>query len=220
MSRTFDGTYELLVPTGLFNVLEPEDRDEASAAFSELFTRTFPSIVPAELEMLVDGILQWRDILLDQGIIFHGVVGVPAGYEFEGHVYGDVHWHVLAGVVEVPAYEELDAGAMISRIFGHQFTEPGTHLESFETAMGWGAGLITEIGTLPVAHPVNDVIDLPATFAVSAVLSGAHGSDRALLVLGLATDIEQKHEMAALVGYMGGKSTITVATEAAGSDEA
>lgn len=210
MTQTFDGTYELLVPTGMFNVLEPEDRDEATTAFTDLFTRMFPSIVPSELEMLVDGILRWRDILLDQGIIFHGVVGLDAGQEIEGHVFGAVHWHVFAGVVEVPAYQELDAGSMISRILGHQFTTPGTHLEAFETVMGWGAGLITEIGTLPVAHPANDVIALPAQIAVSAVLSGAHGSDRALLVVGLVADVEQKHEMAALVGYMGGKSTITV----------
>lgn len=211
MTVTYDGTYELLVPTDLFNVLEPADRDAAEAAFSTLFSRIFPSIVPSELDMLVDGILRWRDLLLDRGIIFHGVVGVPAGYEYEGHVYGVAHWHIIAGVVEVPSYDELDAGAMLTRILGHEFTAPGTHTESFETTMGWGAGLITEIETIPGDATRPDVLPLPSSMALAAVLSGAHGSDRALLVLGLAADVEQKHEMAAVVALMGGTSTITVA---------
>jgi len=211
MTQPFDGTYELLVPAGLFNVLEPTDRDAATTAFAELFTEMFPAIPADELDMLVDGILRWRDLLLDAGIIFHGVVGVPAGYEFEGHVFGAAHWHIIAGVVEVPVYRELDAGAMMSRIFGRSFMTPGTHTESFETAMGWGAGLITEIDTVPPAEPPqNEAIDLPGSIAVSAVLSGRHGSDRALFVLGLATDVAQKHEMAAVVGFMAGKSTISV----------
>jgi hypothetical protein len=209
----FDGTYELLVPTGMFNVLEPTDRDQAAAAFADLFSQMFPSIVPAELEMLVDGILRWRDLLTDRGIIFHGVVGLPAGYEFEGHVFGAAHWHIFAGVVEVPAYRELDAGSMMARIFGHEFTRPGTHTESFETVMGWGAGLITEIDTVPGTLTRPDVLPLPGQMAVAAVLSGEHGSNRALLVVGLAADVEQKHEMAAVVGLMGGKSTISVASD-------
>jgi hypothetical protein len=210
VTQTFDGTYELLVPTGLFNVLEPDDRDEAAAAFEALFTQMFPSIVPTELDMLVDGILRWRDLLLDRGIIFHGVVGVPAGYEYDGHVYGEANWHIFAGVVEVSPHREFDAGAIGARIFGQHFDTPGTHTESFETVMGWGAGLITEIDTVPGPATRPDVLPLPSQIAVAAVMSGAHGSDRALLVVGLAADVEQKHEMAAVVGLMGGKSTITI----------
>jgi hypothetical protein len=210
MTQPFDGTYELLVPTGLFNVLEPEDRAEATVAFAALFTEMFPSIVQDELDALVDGILRWRDLLLDRGIIFHGVVGVPAGYEFEGHVFGAAHWHIFAGVVAVSPDQELDEGAVAARIFGHHFTKPGTHTESFETTMGWGAGVITEIDTVPGAASRPDVLPLPSQIAVAAVMSGAAGSDRALLVVGLAADVAQKHEMAAVVGLMGGKSTIEV----------
>lgn len=208
-NTTFDGTYELLVPTGMFSVLDPPDRDGAVASFEALFREMFPSIVPSELDMLVDGMLRWRDLLLDLGVIFHGVVAMPAGFEYEGYTYGPAHWHVCAGVVEVPVHAELDAGALAARVLKDRYPAPGTHTESFETVMGWGAGVIAEIPVLP-DDPVAPVhVDLPGQMAVAAVLSAEHGSDRGLLVLGLAVDPSQKHEMAAVVGLMAGRSTIT-----------
>lgn len=211
---SFDGTYELLVPTGMFNVLDPPDRAEATVAFESLFREMFPSIVPTELAMLVDGMLRWRDLLLDLGVIFHGVVAMPAGFEHEGHTYGPAHWHVCAGVVEVPSHGELDAGALVAHVLKDQHPAPGTHTESFTTLMGWGAGLISEVSVLPDDAASSSSVDLPSPMAISAALSAEHGSDRGLLVLGIAVDPAQKHEMAAVVGLMAGRSTITVGTGA------
>lgn len=204
------GTYQLLVPNDMFNVLAPEDPDEARTVFADLFSEMFPSIDRGDLEDLVDGILEWRNRLLSDGIIFHGLVAMPAGFEYERHVFGAAHWHVFAGITEVPVHEEIDSGAIVARLFDQQF-DGDAYTESFPTEMGWGAGLITE---MPVPRPaaVETVPPpgMPTSFAVAAAVSGVHGQDRGLFVIGMAVDIEQKHEMAAVVALIAGKSIIDV----------
>lgn len=218
MTSSPAGTYDLLVPTDMFNVMVPPERDQAEIAFRDLFARMFPSAGSAELDILSDGLLRWREALLERGVIFHGVVAAPAGFEYEGHVYGEAHWHVLAGVTPVPVHDDdIDPGAVAARALAADYDDDTTYSESFETRMGWGAGVITELtlSTItatpgrkgPTGVPTDAV---PDRIALALGMAGRHGSDHALFVAGLAFDVEQKHEMAAVVALMTGQSSIDV----------
>jgi hypothetical protein len=206
------GSYDLLVPTGMFNLMVPEDRTAAERSFRDLFREMFPSATDEELEALADGLLRWREALLERGVVFHGVVAAPAGFEHEGHVYGAAHWHVVAGVTAVPDGDgNLDTGAVAARVLAEEYDPSLTYSESFETRMGWGAGVITELpvtGLTPPTGLAPTTGAIPTRLALALGMAGRPGDSHALFVAGIAFDVAQKHEMASVGALMTGQSSI------------
>ena len=215
MTADLTGTHELFVPADMFNVLAPDDVDEAKVVFADLFREMFPSINAGDLANLVDGILQWRTDLVGSGVLFHGIVALPEGYKIAGEAVGATNWQVFAGITPVPVHDEIDAGVLAAKVFADQYPGETTYTESFPSTMGWGAGMITEL-PLPRPDAINPNLpdDFPTTVALAGTLSGAHGSPYGLAVFGFALDVQQKHELAAVVAAIGGRSVITVGDEA------
>lgn len=223
-SRALDGYIELAVPPGLFDVMAPEDEDEAAVVFADVFRRMAPKADEEQVDALVEGIMMWRRSLVGQGLVLHGLVAVPAGYEVDGETLETpAHWHILAGVVEVPVAGELDAGEVGARYFAQQLSEEHTYTENFDTRMGWGVGIVTTVPLRPVDQIAPEVAEgfreatgtegvtaqpLPPRLGFAGALAAPRNSDKGLLVAGFCLDSERAAQMGMLVAVIAGQSMI------------
>lgn len=213
--HALSGSVDLFVPEDLFDLLAPDDRDEALEEFCGLFSRMFPRAGEEDVANLAGGILRWRDRLLAAGTLLHGLVAVPPE---DGEP--PAHWHVFAGVVDVPRTGELDTGSLLSRLVGRRVGEESGYTESYPTRMGWGAGLITQVAPQPDPEVMGRAAPdtgmdadragggLPPVLGLAAGLAGPHGGDHGLLVVGLCLDVERLLDMAAIVAVIAGESMI------------
>ncbi|KHL11252.1 hypothetical protein CLV56_3071 [Mumia flava] len=208
------GTLDLSVPEDLFDVMVPEDPEEARAVFRDLFSRMFPRAGAHDLGVLTDGLLAWRRRLRDSGVVLHGIVALPASETGAT----PAHWHFFAGVVDVPEAGELDAGVVAARYLGDQLEPDRAYTEAYETDMGWGVGVITEVplqpGDLPpdlrAAAGAGEPTALPPVLGLAAAIAAAPDSRHGLLVVGLCLDVERTLEMAAVVASVAGTSVVHV----------
>lgn len=212
-----DATVELRLPADFHDLLAPADPTQARVELDVLFRRMLPTASAAQIAAAVDGMMRWRELLTTAHVLVHGFVGVPAGE----HSPVPVHWHVLAAAIEVPAPDELDVGALFARVLGQRWDDATTYVESFESRMGWGVGVLGSFrprlpeGIEPLlaglgrqgtpGGPVHPGID---QVGVAATITGAHGSPVALGVLGICLDPSQVLELGGLVTAIGAGAVI------------
>lgn len=207
-TATLSGAVDLKVPHDLVDLLAPESDDDARVMFDGLFAEMVPRADDHDRGVLVDGLLAWRRSLLDEGLIMHGVVLAPADPD-DPDLQTPVHWHLLAGVVDIGRAGEIDAGEVGARFLGQELGPDRAYTESFDTDMGWGVGLITEVPVTPPAATGDSApAALPSLFGLAAGLSAPRDSRYGLLVIGLCLDLERTLEMAAIVAMIAGCSII------------
>lgn len=202
--RPLLGQVNLFVPGDLFEFTTPEDPAEARRQLEAHAATMFGRMDAGRRTTLVDGIMAWRDKLDEIGVVMHAVAAVPAS---EGR--SAAHWHFFAGVVDHVPDAELDAGQVLERYLATQPKAENRYTESYDTAMGWGLGIITrDVLRLETLPPEASAIppELPIGLAVG--LAGAHDGDLALLVVGLCLDVERTLEMASIVALIAGESVI------------
>ncbi|RLV55869.1 hypothetical protein D9V41_08140 [Aeromicrobium phragmitis] len=201
--QTDFGTAELYVPEGMFDLLAPDSDAEARSSFVDVFAQMLPRATAADLETLTDGLMTWRRRLLNDGMLMHAVVAVPAGHLAET----PVHWHILVGPVRVPEAGELNAGEVVARYLGQSFDPASTYTESFATRLGWGAGLITRT-PFPFQVEGPSAAQLPPVVGLSAAVTAPQHGTQGLLVVGVAFDVERTEDMARLVAVIAGQSVV------------
>lgn len=205
------GSVDLVLPPDLFDVMAPEDPGSALAFYRALFAELLPRATESDRTVLAEGMLAWRARLLADGVLLHGLVAVP-----DAQAGGTAaHWHLMAGVVEVPDDPDLDTAALAARLLGDDALGPHVYTESFDTEMGWGLGVITQA---PLASPegpggTDGGTPLPAALGLAAGLSAPIGGDRGLLVVGICLDTDRTLELASLVALVAGSSVIRLDEE-------
>lgn len=153
-----------------------------------------------------------RRTFLADGMLSCGLVALPQTVD------GPVLWQICSGVVEVGRLDpELDVGSVLTRLLGQQLEGGDHYVESFPTAIGAGAGLISTVqvladGTVTLAPnpvPADSTGPAPeATLGLAVGLAVPPGGGRGLLVVGQCLNAEQVRELACVVALMAGKSTI------------
>lgn len=231
------GEFELYRPADWFDLLEegprgPEADAAAERRFAELITGTFSKADGATRDAAVASLLAWRAGMLDAGLVSHGVVNCPRDLEADpdeaarrvvesGDMSAWTTWHVLTAAVDVPsAPAELDLGEFFARVLGRETDPDACYVESFDTEMGCGFGLIAQ-PTFPSAadavsvlllDPVALGVDAPSTgpvqYGLAAALTTSPGGGPGLLVTGMCVDPEQVLEVAGLVALIAGNSRV------------
>ncbi|MFE0799033.1 hypothetical protein [Streptomyces sp. NPDC058812] len=130
------GSVLLYAPTDWFDLLaDGHDEEAARARCADLINRSYPHKAIGLRQAYTDALTAWRRVLLNQGVITHGVVAVPEGE------YGRAVWQISAGVVEVPAAnQDVNLGEVLARHFAK--TEPDA---------GDGAGAARPLAKLGLA---------------------------------------------------------------------
>jgi hypothetical protein len=205
------GSVRLALPGEVLDLLASPDAASARQHFETTVADLFPGLGPHHRELMVTGLLGWREKALSQGELMHGFVSLPPGSS-QGDVTFDsaVSWQVLAGVVEVPRTGDVDPGEIVSRYLGQQLDPDSAYVESFPTRMGWGAGLLT---TLPLGLPAEvqqSLVDrgFPLRLGVALAVAAPVDSPYGLLVIGLCLDGETTVDLGSLVAYIAGQSVI------------
>ena len=199
-ARPLAGAVDLVVPDDMFDLLAPEDDAAARERIADLVARTFPRMDEAARGSMTDALMSWRAMMRAQGVVYHGLTTVPAEQSPTAQA---VHWHVLAGVVDVPAHDVVDVATVVSRHLGQQVSEERSYVERFETTMGWGVGLITEVDLL------QQGADTPGhVVGLTAALSAPHGDTRGLLVVGLCVDLQSHLQMSAVIAAIAARSVV------------
>jgi hypothetical protein len=205
------GSVRLALPGEVLDLLESPDEESARVHFRSTVADLFPGLDAEDRELMVRGLLGWREKALGRGQLMQGFVALPAGAT-DGDVTfeSQVVWQVIAGVVEVPRTGDIDAGEIVSRYLGQQVDPETAYVESFPTRMGWGAGLLTTVPLLPSPARADDLAArgfpgrLGLALAVSARVDAAYG----LLVIGLCLDGETTVDLGSLVAYVAGQSVM------------
>lgn len=214
MTTTATGAVELCVPADWAEILLP-GREEAEAYFDRLARATWPN-GPDEIWARSTEVLRgWRLAMLRRGVVSHGIVSAPRS---DGAL---AQWQVMTSVVALPAAPDLDLTAVLAEVFreqGHGLR----HLETFETDMGLGVGIVGEREVLPpsglgdLAARGLPVVEEPIRVGTAAALACAPGGVHGLLVVGVCLAPDQVAELAGLVAVIAGRSRVHVPT---GSDE-
>ncbi|MFJ7767337.1 hypothetical protein ACIQ1J_02575 [Streptomyces sp. NPDC097107] len=214
------GSVLLYAPTDWFDLLaDGHDEEAARARCADLVNRSYPHKAIGPRQAYTDALMAWRRVLLNQGVITHGVVAVPEGE------YGRAVWQISAGVVEVPAAnQDVNLGEVLARRFGQELRGRQVYTESFPTEMGIGMGIISQ----PEVHSADRTELFPeaakaeagvgegggagaarplAKLGLAVCLACPPGGGRGLLVVGTCLDAEQVLAMASIVALIAGKST-------------
>ncbi|MEG3629607.1 hypothetical protein [Streptomyces poriticola] len=217
------GSVLLYAPTDWFDLLaDGDDEDAARLRCTDLIGRSYPH-KPADVrQAYTDALMAWRRVLLDQGVITHGVVAVPDGE------YGRAVWQISIGVVEVPAVnQDVNLGEVLARHFGQGLQGRQAYTESFPTEMGLGMGIISQPELLSpdkvelfpkLAAADADEPEAPrplAKLGLAGCLACPPGGGPGLLVVGNCLDAEQVLAMASIVALIAGKSTFLEELDAA-----
>lgn len=204
------GSVDLAVPEDMFDLIAPDDDGAARDKIADLVGRVFPRMKDAAQASMTDAVMSWRAMMREQGVVYHGLATVPAEQSPTAQA---VHWHVLAGVVDLPAHDTVDMATLLSRHLGQQLTEDRAYVERFDTTMGWGVGLITEVDLVQQddAEPAHVV-------GLSAAVSAPHGGTRGLLVVGLCLDLHSHLQMSAVVAAMAAASVVRAEDDLVAAD--
>ncbi|MDT0343097.1 hypothetical protein [Streptomyces litchfieldiae] len=197
----------LYLPTDWFNFLEDGD-DPAAAArrYAELMARLFPNMPPQGHQEIVDGLMLWRERLWSNGFLAHGIITVPDSEEYPAAM-----WQVLVTTMKLPAtHPELDPTALLRRLIPQSELSFTTHVETYETEMGLGIGVI---GRPPMTLPGG--AEVPGTagkevpkVGMAAALSFAPGAEYGILAVGVSVNPEQDQLLAMLIALIAGKSKL------------
>jgi hypothetical protein len=196
----------LCVPNDWFNFLEDgPDTDAARRRYQDLVRKVFPKVPPEGQREIVEALMGWRDRLWSAGFLAHGLISVPADGE-----NSQVNWQILVTTMRLPRiHPAMNPMAVLGRMIGQPEQSYASYVESFETAMGLGMGLI---GRPPVPHPGNatasgDGPELPRC-GMAAALSCAPGAEYGIAVAGVSLDPEHDKELGMLVAMIAGRSTL------------
>jgi hypothetical protein len=203
MTGTQDATVELCLPADWCDVLLDEGPDPRFH-MEQVVRRTWPTCPPSLWEGSVAVLLRWREDMLARGTVSHGIVSASTD---DGAA---VRWHIVSSVVALPRAPEIDLSAVLSQYV--RATHPEiVHVETFETEMGMGVGLIGHPQVTPPdglsALGIPAVHD-PVRLGMAAALSYAPAATHGLLVLGLAVAPEQVAELAGLIAVIAGRSRL------------
>lgn len=201
---------DLLLPGDWFDLLADETAEAARERFADLVTRSYPRADATTCNALVQAMLDWRKFLLDGGAVVHGLVHAPTPD-------GDhATWQVLAGATPLPAAGEVDLATLITRVLGQQLDPQATVVESFETDLGSGIGIIAQPEIAPPTDmpPEMAALGVVATHPVRVGLAGALAfppeGGMGLLVVGMSVDPEQVLELAAVIAVIAGRAKLHV----------
>lgn len=207
------GTHSLWLPPDWFDLLSDDDAADAWERFAELAQRMAPDAGPAVWDRLTEGLVVWREQMLADGALVHGVVSAPTE---DG---GRAEWQVLAGVVAVPDLTGagVDAGALLYEGLSRQLPQDvPLYIEEFPTEMGHGVGIVTypvvrrQDLQVPEGTPLDPTVDA-VQFGVSLAVTAPPEGRQGLLVVGICADPQQVPELTAIVANMAARSTVTPA---------
>ncbi|MFE0182298.1 hypothetical protein [Streptomyces olivaceus] len=204
------GSVLLYAPTDWFDLLADGDDEEAARTRCvDVINRSYPHKAAGPRQAYADALMAWRQVLLSQGVIAHGVVAVPEGE------YGRAVWQISAGVVEVSTvHQDVDLGEVLARHFGQELRGRQVYTESFPTEMGIGMGVISQPELISVNR--TELFPEPRTagstrplakLGLAVCLACPPGGGRGLMVVGTCLDAEQVLSMASVVALIAGKST-------------
>ncbi|GAA5213201.1 hypothetical protein LV779_13005 [Streptomyces thinghirensis] len=199
------GEIQLFVPPDWFDLMaDGTDRDATRERCADLVRRTYPDTSAERREEFTDGLLYCYDRYFADGVIMYGVI--TASLPSTG---AQAVWQVYGGVVAVPGRpDELDLGALLSKVFDEQFAGATSYVERFSTDMGLGFGFIAQ----PPVRPPSDWESESASdvrTGLAGVLSCPSDGGRGLLVIGTCLDPDQVRELAGLVAVIAGHSVFT-----------
>jgi hypothetical protein len=207
--HTFGGgpPARLWLPSDWFNFLaDGPDADAARRRYEGLMQKVFPNMPREGHREIAQGLMRWRERLWSQGFLVHGVICVP---EEDDHSKAKAFWQVVVATMKLPRTNpELNPVALLERVIGQSELSYATHVETFETELGLGMGVI---GRPPLRLPDNAATrgdrELPK-YGMAAAVSCAPGAEYGLSVVGVSLDPEQDRQLAMLVALIAGKSTL------------
>jgi hypothetical protein len=205
VGRADVGLVELCTPRDWTDVLLSDDGEDPRTRLGRLVRVTWPGGSEELHTGVVDLLLTWRERMLAQGAVSHGLVHGPRA---DGSL---ARWQVLSSVVPIPAEPEVDAAGVLAQMLGSRWSDV-QHVERYETDMGLGLGVIAqpEMSPPPELDALEQlglrVVREPVRIGVAMGLAWAPGDTRALLVVGVCPDLDQVLELACLVAVMAGRS--------------
>lgn len=207
MRAAASGLVDLCLPRDWTELLLPDD-DEARVQLDRLVGGTRPGNPAGVRTDSTGALMQWRAEMRDAGVVSHGVVSAPGP---EGAAAG---WHVQSSVVPLPALPDVDVTAVVAELVRARWGVGPHHVETFETDMGLGVGVVAERTVLPPARPAglavagSGIVAEPVLVGVAVALACAPGAAQALLVVGVCLDPAQVWELAGLVAVIAGRSRL------------
>lgn len=196
---------EVPVPGDWLDLLEGSE-DEARERFTELVTDGNPRASAEQRDAVVGGMLDWRRFLLDQGAAMHGVVHAP--HPDGGHAT----WQVLGAVMPMPTAGEVDLAELVSRVLGSRIDPDASVVETFETDLGTGVGLIAQPEIQPTADLPPELSALgvmpagPVRVGLAVAMAFPHTGGFGFLVMGMSVDPNQVLEVAAITAVIAGRA--------------
>ncbi|MGY2065435.1 hypothetical protein [Blastococcus sp. SYSU DS0619] len=207
MTPGASGLVELCLPRDWTELLLPDD-DEARDHLDRLVRGTWPG---GPVDVRADStraLMDWRAAMLDAGVVSHGVVSAPRP---EGTA---ANWHVQTSVVPLPAVPDVDVPAVVAELVRARWGAGPHHVETYETDMGLGVGIVAERTVLPPSQLRDlavrglEILAEPVRVGVAVGLACAPGAAQALLVVGVCLDPAQVWELAGLVAVIAGRSRL------------
>ncbi|WP_159000988.1 hypothetical protein [Streptomyces sp. SBT349] len=194
----------LYLPNDWFDFLaDGADPEAARRRYADVIPRLFPNMPGEGHTEIVDGLMLWRDRLWSNGFLTHGVISVPPD---DGRAAA--LWQILVTTMRLPKVNpEIDTTALLKRMIPQSELAFVSHVESYETEMGLGLGVIGRTSLTPPGGLPEDVAEAPQG-GMAAALAFAPGAEYGLLVTGISLDPEQDEMLAMLIALIAGKSKL------------
>lgn len=216
---------ELCVPHDWIDLLadgpQGEEADLAARErFFDLVGATYPAAERVDIEAGTEALLAWRAAMIGRGAVSHGIVSCPvepAATHPDGRPRR-AEWQIMSAIVTVPAgVGDLDTGELLARLMGAQLDPESTYVESFETDIGCGVGLMLQPVLTDPGLSIQAALGIEAAesradaepalrYGLAAALASPVSGGYSLLVTGICLDPDQLREMAALVAVIAGRS--------------
>lgn len=220
MTDTNEVAVDLYVPGDWFDVLADETVDAARKRFADLVDQSYPRADPSHRAAFVQVLLDWRELMLDAGALVHGLVSAPTP---DG---GHASWQVLVGPAPVPDSNEVDLATLITRVLGQELDPQAAVVESFETDLGCGVGLIAQPEIAPPTDLPAEIAALgvaatePVRVGMAAGLSFPPQGGLGILAVGVSFDPNQVLELAAIIAVIAGRARFRDGSEQEDRQEA
>lgn len=207
MNDTTEVEVDLFVPGDWFDVLADDTAEAARKRFADLVDQSYPQADSNQREVFVQVLIDWREFMLEAGALVHGLVSAPTS---DG---GHASWQVLVGGTEVPDSGEVDLATLITRVLGQELDQQATVVETFETDLGSGVGVIAQPEIAPPTGLPAEIAALgvaatePVRVGLAACLSFPPRGGLGVLAVGMAFDPNQVLELAAITAVIAGRAT-------------
>jgi hypothetical protein len=200
----------LYLPADWFDFLS-DGKNVAAARlrYEALIEHMFPN-APREARIeIVKGLMLWRERLWNHGMLTHGLINVPADGD-----HPQISWQIFVTTMKLPRMSsELNSSAVLARLAGQSDLSFATHVESFQTDMGLGLGLMGRPLITEMAGPPHPQRSRDTRTGMAAALSYVPGAEYGIATVGVSMDPEQDRQLAMLVTLIAGKSKFVIAEE-------